>query len=94
MNQIVQNIDLKVRSIISRYKKILDENKKIKSNAIDLENDVKEKNKKIKELEEKIKLLKIARSVNSKELENVKASRKKINEYVREIDKCVALLNK
>ena len=55
---------------------------------------ISEKDKEIKKLEEKIKLLRITKSVNSEESENIKESRKKINEYVREIDKCVALLNK
>jgi len=46
-----------------------------------------------KELEEKIKLMNISKSVDSSQ-GDIKATRLKINEYVREIDKCIALLNK
>jgi hypothetical protein len=45
----------------------------------------------IRQLEENIKLLKIAKTLESKE-GNVEA-KLKINELVREIDKCIGLLN-
>ena len=65
---------------------------------IGLENDkpyfeLSEKNLDLKKLEEKIKLFRITKSVDDQDDGNNKASRKKINEYVREIDKCIALLN-
>jgi hypothetical protein len=44
-------------------------------------------------LEEKNKILKLSTSIQSEQGDN-KAARKKINELVREIDKCIALLNK
>ena len=54
-------------------------------------NDNKESKRK---LEEKIKLLRITKSVSTQDEARNKESRQKINEYVREIDKCIALLNK
>jgi uncharacterized coiled-coil protein SlyX len=45
----------------------------------------------IRQLEEKIKLLKISKTLESKE-GNVEA-KLKINELVREIDRCIGLLN-
>lgn len=47
----------------------------------------------LKEQEEKIRVLKLARSVsaNSEKTIDIK---QKINEFVREIDKCISLLNK
>ena len=47
----------------------------------------------IVELQDKVKLMNISKSVDTAK-EDVKATRLKINEYVREIDKCIALLNK
>jgi hypothetical protein len=44
-------------------------------------------------LQEKVKLMNISKSVDASKQE-VKETRLKINEYVREIDKCIALLNK
>ena len=68
------------------FAKILEENKTLKS-------EVEDRDKDIKRLKEKIKLLRITKSVSTQDVEKNKESRKKINEYVREIDKCIALLN-
>ena len=54
---------------------------------------MKRKEEEISALKDKIKLMNISKSVETSK-EEVKASRLKINEYVLEIDKCIALLNK
>ncbi len=94
MRDLVVNIESKVNKIISLYnslkkekEEILEENKRLKS-------EVEDRDKDIKRLEEKIKLLRITKSVSTQDAEKNKESRQKINEYVREIDKCIALLNK
>ena len=94
MKKIVESIENKVNNIISLYnslkkekEEILEENRKLKS-------DISERDKNIKSLEEKINLLRISKSVGALDVEKNMESRRKINEYVREIDKCIALLNK
>ena len=59
-----------------------------------MKSEVEDRDKDIKRLEEKIKLIRITKSVSTQDDERNKESRQKINEYVREIDKCIALLNK
>jgi predicted nucleic acid-binding Zn-ribbon protein len=49
--------------------------------------------KRIEELEEKNKVLTMAKSLSDTSEGNLE-SKRKINELVREIDKCIALLNK
>ena len=94
MKKVVESIENKVNNIISLYnslkkekEEILEENRKLKS-------DISERDKSIKSLEEKINLLRISKSVGVLDVEKNMESRRKINEYVREIDKCIALLNK
>ena len=94
MKKVVESIENKVNNIISLYnslkkekEEILEENKKLRS-------DISERDKSIKCLEEKINLLRISKSVGALDVEKNMESRRKINEYVREIDKCIALLNK
>ena len=94
MKKVVESIENKVNNIISLYnslqkekEEILEENKKLRS-------DISERDKSIKSLEEKINLLRISKSVGALDVEKNMESRRKINEYVREIDKCIALLNK
>ena len=53
---------------------------------------LKEKNQQILELNNKVKLLKIAGSVG--EGESTREVKLKINEMVREIDKCIAQINR
>ena len=50
-----------------------------------------EKNQQISKLNDKVKLLQVARSVGGESTKEVKL---KINEMVREIDKCIAQINR
>ena len=52
-----------------------------------------EQEEQIVALKDKVKLMNISKSIDVNK-EGVKETRLKINEYVREIDKCIALLNK
>ncbi|MBT5858567.1 MAG: hypothetical protein HOH88_01735 [Flavobacteriales bacterium] len=94
MKEVVENIEKKVLKIISLYRSSQSEKEEILLMNEKLKSDLNEKNNLIKSLEEKIKLLRITKSVATQESEINKESRQKINEYVREIDKCIALLNK
>jgi hypothetical protein len=94
MKEVVENIEKKVLKIISLYRSSQSEKEEILLMNEKLKSDLNEKNNLIKSLEEKIKLLRITKSVATQENEINKESRQKINEYVREIDKCIALLNK
>ena len=94
MKNVVQNIEKKVSKLIQLYQSVQKEKEEILTENNKLESDLSDKEKTIKSLEEKIKLLRITKSVSTQDDERNKESRQKINEYVREIDKCIALLNK
>jgi len=94
MKNLVENIEKKVSKLIQLYQSVQKEKEEILTENNKLESDLSDKEKTIKRLEEKIKLLRITKSVSTQDDERNKESRQKINEYVREIDKCIALLNK
>ena len=94
MKDLVVNIESKVKKIISLYNSLKKEKEEILEKNKTLKSEVEDRDKDIKRLEEKIKLLRITKSVSTQDVEKNKESRQKINEYVREIDKCIALLNK
>jgi uncharacterized protein YoxC len=94
MKNLVENIEKKVSKLIQLYQSVQKEKEEILTENNKLESDLSDKEKTIKRLEEKIKLLRITKSVSAQDDERNKESRQKINEYVREIDKCIALLNK
>jgi hypothetical protein len=94
MNKVVINIEKKVLKIISLYDSVRKEKEEILSQNLVLKSDLSERKEEIRRLEEKINLLRITKSIVTQDVEKNKESRQKINEYVREIDKCIALLNK
>ena len=94
MKNLVENIEKKVSKLIQLYQSVQKEKEEIQTENNKLESDLFDKDETIKKLEEKIKLLRITKSVSAQDNERNKESRQKINEYVREIDKCIALLNK
>lgn len=93
MKKIIENIDLKINKLINLYNQTKIDNLNLQKDNEMLKVLIEKKENNLKELEEKIKLMNISKSVDSSQ-GDIKATRLKINEYVREIDKCIALLNK
>ena len=93
MNNIVNNIEVKLGKLIQKLKRVIQEKSILKKENDDFVVSLRLKEKEILNLQEKVKLMNISKSVDASKQE-VKETRLKINEYVREIDKCIALLNK
>tara|TARA_B100000767_G_scaffold216994_1_gene204638 strand:- start:369 stop:650 length:282 start_codon:yes stop_codon:yes gene_type:complete len=90
---IINNIEQKVGKLIEKSNQLTAEKNSLRKNNDALNAQLQEKEKQIIALQDKVKLMNISKSVDTSE-EDVKATRLKINEYVREIDKCISLLNK
>lgn len=93
MKTIINSIEAKLLNLINNFNQIQKENSDLQKNNYALNERLEEKEKLIANLQDKVKLMNISRSVDS-DSEDVKATRLKINEYIREIDRCIALLNK
>ena len=93
MKTIINNIELKVGKLIEKSNQLTAEKNSLRQNNDALNAQLQEKEKQIVALQDKVKLMNISKSVDTTK-EDVKATRLKINEYVREIDKCISLLNK
>ena len=93
MKVIVDSLEVKIKKLISLYTKTKEERELAVNEAERIQKDLNKKQEVIKDLEEKIKLIKMSKVVNSSKEDN-KKTKQKINDYVREIDKCIALLNK
>jgi hypothetical protein len=89
----VNNIEVKLGRLIANYKQIREDKLVLKQENEILIATLASKSKEVLDLQEKIKLMNISKSIDVSKQE-VKETRLKINEYVREIDKCIALLNK
>ena len=93
MKTIINNIELKVGKLIAKFDQLNAEKLDLQRNNNTLNVQLQEKESQIVALQDKVKLMNISKSVDASK-EEVKSTRLKINEYVREIDKCIALLNK
>jgi len=93
LKNIVKNIEIKLGKLIAKHQKIIKENLILQKENDDILASLKLKEEEVMNLQEKVKLMNISKSVDASNQE-VKETKLKINEYVREIDKCIALLNK
>ena len=93
MKSIINNIEVKLEKIIQKLGELELEKSDLQKNNHTLNERLQEKDNQISSLQDKVKLMNISKSVDS-DSEDLKATKLKINEYVREIDKCIALLNK
>lgn len=94
MNKIsllTKDIENKIKKIVDLQSQLKKENNHLIQEVHDLKKIVENQNVIIGNLENNLKILKIAKTLN-KGKDNQQA-KLKINELVREIDKCIALLN-
>jgi chromosome segregation ATPase len=93
MKEIIDRLHGKLENLISKLNDLESQNlilsKKLSDNTLT----IKQKEESIEDLKEKNRILKISSSLNNVD-GNDKSSKKQINDLVREIDKCIALLNK
>lgn len=88
---VVNELDFKIEKLIKQYIHSLEENKSLKDDINELKNKLEILEEEKHDLENK---LKTARTVNAVARgEYNKDGKSQINRLVREIDKCIALLN-
>ena len=93
MKTVIDSIEIKLEKLIKKLDHIQLERSNLQKDKDALTLKLQEQEIKLAALDDKVKLMNISKSVDIEE-EDVKSTRLKINEYVREIDKCIALLNK
>jgi uncharacterized coiled-coil DUF342 family protein len=93
-NPLVEEIQEKVKTLVSQREEAYSKIKNLRDAVQSMEEQLLEKNNLLMELEQKYKVMKMAKSLEGGEVDNNKDLKLKINEMVREIDKCIALLNK
>ncbi|WP_431166403.1 hypothetical protein [Tenacibaculum halocynthiae] len=82
----------RLKILLSNYEFLKEENKILFQNNAKLHNLLKEKEQELAINQKEFKLLKIAKTIEGSN-ENTRETKHKINTLVREIDKCIKLLN-
>lgn len=90
---ILGGIKLKVQSVKSRLQEQLDEIESLKASNNNLREELQQKQLLIDKLEEKGRKLSLVKGIGA-DGEQSQEAKVQINKIVREIDKCIALLNK
>jgi len=91
VSEIMQGVEYKTLQLIKRLEQLEKENFEIKGQLKTLHETEEENSIKIKYLEEKNKIIKIANTLEGQDKTKAKL---KINELLREVERCLALLNK
>ena len=91
--EIFEGIKQKIQSVKVRLKDQLEENKRLKKQYEDLQKAVQQKQLLIEELEQKNQKLSLVKGIMA-DGDDKQDARIQINRIVREIDKCIALLNR
>jgi predicted nucleic acid-binding Zn-ribbon protein len=86
-------LNKKLEELLEKYNGLKIENRNLKQEIGNLNRTIQGRDERIKDLEVKYEKIKISGALMSG-TEDTHEARKKINELVREIDRCVALLNK
>jgi len=99
----MQQLVKRTEDLTTRARKLVNENQKLHASVQNLENELanlrqqlEEEAQKNAELNNRIKIIKLARNISSGEAaENgqVAELKRKINEYIKELDNCIAMLN-
>ena len=88
-----EQLQLRIRQVIELYQKKKKENEQLKKKSIELEEKLKLDDNRLNDLEEKYNKLKISKALIASS-NDVHDAKLKVNRMVREIDKCIALLNR
>ena len=92
LNNLISGIEIKLNNLLSSYKKVKSINSNLKEENANLFSEIEQKNIEINTLKDKIKIISISKSVDASK-GDIRQTKLKINEYIREIDKCIAQLN-
>lgn len=89
----LDNIERKAQQLAAAHVQLKDKYSNLKTENEELLKLLKEQGAQLEEMEDKLKVIKVAKQLGASPDDDKNELKKKINEYIKEIDKCVALLN-
>jgi len=91
LEQHIQRINEKIQQLLKQYRAVQKDNEKLRKELSDIRQLTTARNKQIEELEQKVSILKTATSNMGED--DKKDLEKRLNHYIREIDKCISILS-
>ncbi len=93
LKSIASSLENKIEKLVDLHHRNKKELSSLKTENNHLNQTIDQQKKAIKDLEEKGKVLKLSKSLSTTN-ENTTELKLKVNELIREVDKCISLLNK
>ncbi|MBO4778686.1 MAG: hypothetical protein J5588_09385 [Bacteroidales bacterium] len=94
VNKTIEELKSKMAILMSMYSVQKSQNEQLKKDNEELKQTINKQQNSISELEQKVNTLQLAKAVSDSSSTGDKSARKYIEGIVREIDSCIALLNK
>jgi hypothetical protein len=91
LEQHIQRINEKLQQLLKQYRASQKENEKLKKELADIRGLLTERVRQMEELEQKVAILKTA--TNNMNDDDKTALEKRLNHYIREIDRCISMLS-
>ncbi len=91
-DNLINGLKSKIGQIISRYESLKSENTQINAELSKCKQQLQDKNEQITELKKQIDNLQLTEAFRSS-YEDTKEAKQKIAKLIREIDKCITMLN-
>ncbi|HMC85985.1 MAG TPA: hypothetical protein VKI61_10680 [Chitinophagaceae bacterium] len=91
LEQHIQRINEKLQQLLKQYRASQKENEKLKKELSDIRELQAERTRQMDDLEQKVAILKTA--TNNMNEEDKKDLEKRINHYIKEIDRCISMLS-
>jgi archaellum component FlaC len=91
LEQHIQRINEKLQNLLKQYRFLQKDNEKLRKELNDIRGIHSERSKQIEELEQKVAILKTA--TNNMSNEDKKELEKRLNHYIKEIDRCITILS-
>ncbi len=91
LNTLLLGVEYKLKKLLEEYRRSVKENQLLKIELEEIRRINLDKNQTIDKLKDELQIIKLAKSIDSEE--GSSDAKLKINELVREIDKCIGLLN-
>jgi chromosome segregation ATPase len=88
----LSGLERKILVLISEHKSLKDELKTLKADNLELKTAVKARDEQLAGFHNQLKITKLVDSLNPEDGSSLEL-KKKVDEYIREIDKCIAHLN-
>lgn len=88
---VINELNFKIDKLIKLYISSLEQNKSLESKIQELQSELENMKKEKQDLNDKLKTTKVASAISGGE--GSYEAKMRINQLVREIDKCIALLN-